>query len=402
MRLRTLELSLGLLLLLGPLGYALTLESEVVEVEVERIVEVERVEVVQVAAPAPAPVPVPVVEVEPSVPAPAPVEAPAPAPVEPTPDLEGRLQLAPVTAAGLVLSLEAERAWGTGRLREHAGPGEYRAAKRADVAELPAELLAHRGRTFDVYGSGGKLCTARLGELSVVAQHDGPSLFEVFHGSLDAVDYEDGEEHPADVFEREPHTPRQIHGAVWRSDDASRWLVAELVSDTPCEGGLWARDFELPPPRLLHVGPSPIVEQRLAAHEASTALADAKQEYATWLEEHPDDREGMSTWAEIEREHPATVEAWLDDAGTPRIVELSVGTSSDFGACGDDPVTEITAVDEVVGGAFAATDRATGFIAAFDADLDGHFELLYDGHVHSETPELSQEWSVYEEWYCPC
>jgi hypothetical protein len=263
-------------------------------------------------------------------------------------------------------------------------------------------MLAQRGRTFDVYGPNGKLCTARLGELSVIAQHDGPSLFEVFHGSLDAVEYEAGEEHPADVFERQEHTPKQIRGKVWRSADADRWLVAELVSDIPCEGALWARDAELPAPRLLHAGPSPIVEQRLAALEASATLAEAKQEYATWLDEHPEDREGMSTWAEIEREHPATVEAWLDETGTPRIVELELGTSSDFGECGDYPITEITAVDEVIDGAFVPTERSTGFRAAFDVDLDGRYELLYENYLHSETPELSLDWSIYEEWYCPC
>jgi len=390
MRLRTLELSVGLLLLLGPLGYALTLEPE--EVEVERVVEVERIEVVEVPAPAPAPAPDGQK-----------VETPEPISVEPTPapDLSGRLQFAAVSEAGLLLSSKARRVWGMGSLREHSGPGQFRAAMQANPAKLPEALLAHGARTFDVYGKDGKLCTARLGELSVLAQHDGPSLFEVFHGSIDGVEYEDGEEHPADVFERQTHTPKQIRSKVWASSDADRWLVAELVSDTPCEGALWARDAELPPPRLLHAGPSPIVEQRIAVHEASTALADAKAEYATWRDEHPEESKSMPTWAEIERDHPAKVTAWLDETGTPRLVELDFGYWPDLG-CGDNPTTGLTAIDEVIDGAFEPMSHSMGFGAVFDVDLDGRYELLYGTSLESETSALSLIWDIYEVPYCNC
>src|SRR5262245_5162022 len=105
MRLRTLELSVGLLLLLGPLGYALTLEPEVVEVEVERVVEVERpVEFgeVSVLVPGLDPIPVQKVEKVEEVEEVEKAEAPVPASVEPALEPEDRLQFAAVTEAGLV------------------------------------------------------------------------------------------------------------------------------------------------------------------------------------------------------------------------------------------------------------------------------------------------------------
>jgi hypothetical protein len=396
MRRQTLEISVGLLLLLGPLGYALTLEPRVIEVE--RIAVVEVPATIAEAAP-----------VEPVEPVEAPASEPTPVPVEPVPapDLEDRLSFAVVNEAGLVLTTTADLGWGTGRLREHGGPGQFRAAKQANVAELPEALLAHRGRTFDVYGASGKLCTARLGELSVLAQHDGPSLFEVFHGSMDAIEWgsDEGEEDPVQAFERQTHAPRQIRAAVWAAMEAdTAWLVAELVSDTSCEGALWARDAALPLPTVLHrtEGPSPIIEQRLAAHAASTTLAETKAAYAEWRNAVPEDsRQYEPEWADIERDHPASAKAWLDETGTPRLVELDFG-GYDQGGCGDYPVTEISSVDLVIDGVFEPTPHVIEPTAVFDMNLDGRYELLYEDSLTSETPELSQIWTVMEEFYCPC
>jgi hypothetical protein len=395
MRRRTIELGVGLGLLLGPLGYALTLEPEVVEVvhEVEVVVtppaSAEPVTVERVDAPTTEPAPV----------APAPV-APAPAP-----SLEGRLPFVFVNEAGLVLHTAADPAWGTGRLLAHAGPGEYRAAKRVDVAKLPDALWAQRGRTFDVYGASGKLCTARLGELSVLAQHNGPSLFEVFNGSMDTIEWGSEDEDPTAAFERQTHTRKQIRAKVWSSTtlgDDSVWLVAELVSDRSCEGGLWARDAELPPPAVLHraEGPLPITLQRIAAHAASDTLAAAKLAYEEWRNGFPADERPTLLWSTIEEEHPASATAWIDEGGTPRLVELDFGYTED--GCGDFPETRISSVDRVVDGEFEPTTHAIAPVAVFDVDLDGRYELLYDTSLASDTPALAEAWILFEEFYCPC
>lgn len=405
---RGIEFTVGLGLLLGPLGYALTLEPEVVEPEIVEPEIVEVVEIVEVAAPQQV-VATPGIAVDPTIPA---VQAPAvpttPAPiVEATPDDGDRLRFAFVNGAGLVLTTAAERAWGHGRLREHAGPGQFRAAKSADVAKLPAAHVAQRGRTFDVYGPDGEVCTARLGELAVLAQHDGPSLFDVFHGNREEQEWdpEQGED-PYEVFEREVHSDKEIRAKVWASlghEGNQPWLVAPLVSDTSCEGGLWARDAELPAPTLLHLAaaPTPITAQRLAAFETSTELADTKARYAEWERELTDDqREELRSWDEIAVDHPATVREWHDLAGAARIVELEFGEASE--GCGDYGNTSITALDLVTERGFEATSHSTGPLAVFDADLDGKFELLYDTTLVSETGALNGDTSRFEVFYCPC
>lgn len=397
---RGIEFTVGLGLVLGPLGYALTLEPEVVEV----------VEIVEVAAPQDA-VTTPAIAVEPAIPV---VQAPAvpttPAPIaEATPtDAVDRIRFAFVNDAGLVLTTEADRAWGQGRLREHAGPGQFRAAKVADVAKLPAAHVAQRGRSFDVYGVDGKVCTARLGELSVLAQHDGPSLFDVFHGSRDEQEWDPdgGEEDPYEAFEREVHSDKEIRAKVWAALDPEEnrpWLVAPLVSDTSCAGGLWARDAELPAPTLLHVAdaPTPITAQRIAAFETSAELADTQAQYAKWERELTEEqRESLPTWDTIAAALPATVREWHDQSGTARIVELEFGQAPE--GCGDYGSTSITAVDLVSAGGFERTSHSTGPLAVFDADLDGKFELLYGTSLVSETEALEGSTARFEVFYCPC
>lgn len=400
---RGIEFTVGLGLLLGPLAYALTLESEVVEPDVEVL------EIVEVAAPQQVVV-TPAIAVEPAIPVvQAPALPPTPAPnVEAAPADDDRIRFAFVNGAGLVLTTAADRAWGQGRLREHAGPGQFRAAKSADVAKLPAAHVAQRGRSFDVYGPDGKVCTARLGELSVLAQHDGPSLFDVFHGSREEREWdpEAGDEDPFEAFEREVHSDKEIRAKVWASldPDANRpWLVAPLVSDTSCAGGLWARDAELPAPTVLHVADAPtsITAQRLAAFESSAELADTKARYAEWEREISEDqRDSLATWDAVAAAHPASVREWHDQSSTPRLVELEFGEAPE--GCGDYGDTSITAVDLVTDGGFERTSHSTGPLAVFDADLDGQFELLYGTTLVSETEALRGDTSRFEVFYCPC
>lgn len=393
---RAAELVVGTGLLLGPLAYALTLEPEV-QTEVVVIQE--------------APTPALAERSEPVVPTVEPAPAPPPAPAIETATAEpplgsDRIDFALVNEAGLVLSTEADAAWGTGRLRRHSGPGHFRAAKRANGRTVPAELWAQRGRTFDLYGTEGKVCTARLGELDVLAQHDGPSEFYLFHPD-EMGDWE--------VFESDPPSKAEVRQRVWSlaehdepETSVTPWLVAEIISDEPCKGALWARDSELPPPALLHPSeePSPLTERRLAQHESSTELAETRASYEDFYR-HLDDeeREYYGTWERLSREHPATVRSWLDDEGQAHFLELHFGSYE--GSCGEGYYAEITALDAVEGEAIVPSGNTANPVMIFDADLDGRFEVLYlhegegsGGTLVSET--LDRWWSIDAVFSCPC
>ncbi len=391
MRRKTIELAVGLGLLLGPLAYALTLEPEVVEVT--RVVEIEHVSP-QVIAPVDV---VPVVE--------APVVEPPPIAAAPEPAPEDALSFALVTEAGLVLSSGAQATWGTGRLHAHAGPGEYRAAKRADARKVPEDLWAQRGRTFDLYDADGdRVCTARLGDLSVLAQHNGPGLWDVFYdeyGDAPDVDYEE--------FEEEKHTPRQIRRAVWsRVDAESMWLVAEVVSEDSCEGALWARDAQLPAPSVLHRSeePNEAATRRLTEFETSEELAQTRTDYRQWYAELSDEEKEYETeWSAIAEQFPAKALTWLDAEGEPRLVELSFGVASE--GCGEGYDTVIQSLAVVAGDSFEETETGTHPIAVFDADLDGQWEFIFNDGIygqpsllHGET--LATSWDIDETFYCPC
>ncbi|MCA9654601.1 MAG: hypothetical protein H6712_09905 [Myxococcales bacterium] len=390
---RTAELVVGMGLLLGPLAYALTLEPQT--------------EVVVVQEPAPAAVEleavpvVPVVETTVEVP-PAPVVEPA---VEPEP-ADDRIAFAFVNEAGLVLSTEAPTTWGTGRLHSDAGPGSYCASKRADARKVPEAMWVQRGRTFDLYGAEGKLCTARLGELSVLAQHDGPSLYQLFHPD---------EEADWDEFEANLPSEAKIRKRVWSltADDEreheteAAWLVAEIVGDDSCEGALWARDSSLPAPALLHPSdePSPLTARRIAEHEASEELAETRTQYLEFLAEIDEpSRQQYGSWEKLVADHPATVTSWLDADGQARFVELQFGYSDAI--CGDGHYSFIGSFDRVEDGAFEPTDWEIEPVAIFDADLDGELERLYfSDHDNSATlrsETLGDTWTITQVWSCPC
>jgi len=379
------EYAVGLGLLLGPLAYALTLSPEVVEV----------VEVVEATPELPQANELRPIEVE-FVRPPEPIEAQP----EAEPAADDRIEFAFVNSAGIVLSTEAETSWGKGRLRAHAGPGEFRAAKRAEGAEIPASHYAQRGRTFDLYGDSGLLCTVRLGELFVLAQHNGPSVYDLFEGEDGSYDWDEDK-----TFSR-----GEIRRKVWSQEYDSPWLVADVLGDPACEGALWARDHTLPPPQILHHSErsSPTTERRLAVHEASAVLAETHENYDAWYEGIDDEsREYVEPWSEIAFANAATVEAWLDAQGTPRLVELNFGDAVGEW-CGEGFDTRITSLDEVVGEGFEPTERAIDAITIFDADLDGHFELLYESDdgvpfmIASDTPHLAMQWYLEEGFTCPC
>jgi hypothetical protein len=372
---RALELAMGLGLLLGPLVYALTLD------------------------PAPAPEcaaviteSAPIVAPNCEQPEPITVEI-APEPVEVVVAREPMAARAPflfVTDAGLLLSTEAEHAWGEGRLFVPPGEASFRAAKRANPSTIPAELWSMRGRTFNLYGRDGQVCSARLGELRVVAQYGGWSLGGVL-----------GEE----WREQDPEgaSKREILDGLWRRDDL--WLVAEIESPDSCEGALWARDAELPPPMILRSSSAPnrASEARLAAFARSEEFAETARTFQDYYATLPeDDRAWAPTWESTLAEHGAEVQSWLDAQGQPQVIRLDFGRESE--GCGDPFESKITALEYVRGDEFVAVPFSTSPHAVFDADFDGQLEFLHSSpsYYGLASATLKASTSIEEDWYCPC
>lgn len=385
---QVIELAVGTGLLLGPLVYALSLDAAPAAECTAELAE-------------PAPVTVVETVVVEHCEQPVPVEVEVEVPPEPEPEPEVELPLADlakflfVTDAGIVLSSEAERSWGTGRLFEPAGKVSFRAAKRANSTKVPAELWSMRGRSFDLYGADGKVCTARLGELRVVAQYAGWSLGGVL-----------GDE----WYEEDPEgaSKTEIRKGLWQRDDL--WLVAQIASDEPCKGALWARDAELPPPTVLRrsSASNPTVEARRVAFEKSEELAEAERsyraEYAELAEHDPESLEYYSSWDTIVAQRGVELWSWLDAEGRPQLVGLEFG--EEMGGCGS-LSSQLTALDFVRDEAFVPVEHGYAPAAIFDADGDGQLELLYDNEIGdvsywlvSET--LEQAVAVEEDWYCPC
>lgn len=382
---RWIEAVVGTGLVLGPLAYALTLQPEVVETV--ELVEVERQAAPQV---------IPEVTVIPVAAEPAIAVAPEePTEVEPS----DRIEFAFVNEAGIVLSTDADVAWGKGRLRGNAGPGQYRAAKKADGATVPASLWAQRGRTFDLYGADGKVCTARLGDISVLAQHNGPDLYDLFDNNSSVLDYEE--------FENRTISRKEIRAEVWSiAQEGGSWLVAEVISDDACTGALWARDSSLPAPTVLRLSdnPSPETERRLALHEASAELADTQAEYEKWYADvAPEDRDYHDSWSTIVSRSPATVQGWVDADGVVRMVELRFGEEGEF--CGDGFDTRISALEHVTAEGFEDTAQSVEAEAVFDADGDGRYEFLYfgfDSGANLDSETLGDGWEIDQAFMCPC
>lgn len=376
------ELMVGLGLLLGPLAYALTLEpapapecaAAVDQVDEPAVV----IEAECVAEPTPAAI---VVEIVPEV-------GPEPVVIKAAPEPMARAEILLVTDAGVVLSNEAKHAWGEGRLFEPKGEVSYRTAKRANPDAIPSDLWSLRARTFDLYGPDGRVCTARLGELRVVAQYDGWSLGGVL-----------GE----DWFDRGPEgaSNKQIREGLWQREDL--WLVADIESPDSCEGALWARDAELPPPSILRRSeiPNRASEARLAMFLASEEYATMEADYRTQLAAYDDEgREYYPTWETIVAEHGAKTWSWIDAHARPQLVGLEFGRQGE--GCGD-PQSWATALDYVRGEEFVPILFHSPD-AVFDADLDGQYELLHvgDGQRWISSATLDVHAYVEEDSYCPC
>jgi hypothetical protein len=387
MRRRHVELAVGLGLMLGPLVYALSLEPTAAsecaaEIEIAEPAEPASTDACEQLEPITIEVAPEPTELEPVVVEPAP---------EPTPEPSFELaRFLFVTDAGVVLSTEAKREWGKGKLFVPKGKVSYRAAKRANPITIPAALWSMRGRTFDMYGADGKLCSARLGELRVVGQYDGWSL-----GGVLGQDWYDEDPESASKAE--------ILAGLWQRDDL--WLVADFESADSCKGALWARDAELPPPMILRrsTDPTPASEARLAAFLRSEELAETERSYrAEYAELDAETREYYPNWDEMVAEHGANVWSWIDVDRRAHVVGLEFGREPD--GCGEPLWSRHTALDLVRGDELVPTSYGHSPTAIFDADLDGELEFLYVnyGGRWLESPTLETRAVVEEDWMCPC
>lgn len=392
---RALEYAVGSALLLGPFAYALTLPRPGLSVPVNVIAADGAEAGCTIAAD------------------PGPTSAPEPEPeiividmCEPEPDAAVPLSELPphtgeflfVHGPNLVLSAEAEPDWGIGALFEPPGRADFRAGKRAWERTLPELYPAMATRSYDLYGSEGKLCSATVGELRVVAQYEGPTLQEVVGWDV----YEE-----LDDWDELPASTREIRRALW--DTQPLWLVGELVTEGDCEGALWARDSELPAPAVLRRS-----EQRnwfgdrlIAEFEGSEARAELEAEHRGYLAELGEDElDWYPSWESIVEDAPAEVHSWLDARGEPRVLELEFGYSESCGGP-DARYTKVHAVDEK--GRVRPAERRYGADAIFDADLDGEFEYLYrdydqrwSAEVASASEHLQGELEIAMDSYCPC
>lgn len=386
-----LELAVGIGLLLGPLAYALTLTSEMVHecspLEASAVDPRMSIEIVEPA------------ELEPVERREQPEPVAVPIEIEPTPetevDLESeRMPFMFVTDVGVVLSTEAKSSWATGRLFEPRGTATHRAAKRADASAIPAEFWAQRGREFDVYGADGKVCTARLGELRVVAQYEG-------YGVAGILGNEWHDRDPAEA------STAEIREGLWKR--GALWLVASLESDERCKGALWIRDAALPAPTILRRSsePTPASEARIRAFEASEELAETERSYrntyAEFFADDPSFSQYTPNWATLVANQGVTAWSWLDPNQEVQLVGYDFGPEP--ADCGDPFDAKLTGLDQVHGEEFIELLHGSDPVAIFDADLDAKYEFFYrydDGSRTLVSDTLRAFTSIERDWYCPC
>jgi hypothetical protein len=376
---RELEFTVGAAFLLGPMIYALTLPTTGIE---------------HCEAPLPTAATVAAPECPPTE-----VEA-EPTPVIVTPAEPSFAPRPFMFVAGdtVILHADAPAEWGRGELFEPLGEASYRAARAADLDRLPGDLATRVGRSIDLYGASGKLCTVAIERLTVVAQYDGWEANEVFGPEQE---YDDAGV-PTGI------SPEAVREALWATQ--SRWLIGELAHDSNCSGASWARDTDLLAPTILTESErsNPTLRARVRAFRRSPELAALEAEYRTFhaaLE--GDSIEWFPSWEVLAVENPARGSAWVDADGETRVVELRFG-ADDMGGCGDFDA-RLQALEVRREGEFEATTASVDPIAVFDADLDGQFELLYDvsdegwgRRLDSATESLAETVFVAADWVCPC
>jgi len=226
----------------------------------------------------------------------------------------------------VILSQAAATSWGRGPLRGRAGPPSrdlhtYMYAEQdADLAAIPEEFRGADGSIVDVYGDHGKICEARLGALTVVAEFDGMPFFSE-HGFVPhddgTLDHEQGEALRASIFKRE-----------------DRWLTAQINLPAACEGAVFARSASLPAP-LMWASEVGVTSKKRREDFLSAAEARLRDEYERYLDTQAvraPDLGGPPDWDTFARSSYQR-RVYRGGAGLKRVLFQSVGEAPQ--SCGD-------------------------------------------------------------------
>lgn len=288
----------------------------------------------------------------------------------------GELEFALMSGGRLVLQTEVPAAWGKGEIRAKAARADWAsegwaeeylyAEKDVDPDRLAPHLRELEGTAVDLYGPGGKVCTARLGALAVVAEVNGDAYGYYEDGDLD----EEGKATTAGG--------RKIRRRVWRN--AERWLMADLEAGEDCAGALFGRSSALPAPSLL-TPRRQSVAQRVKADFLAGASDALESRYRTFRESEVEAEEAASwpAWPQFVRD---TYErrVYVDGAGEARAVYQLVGdVESTCGWGFGDYYSRIDAKDPGTAGLSESSLMAPPSLMV-DIDGDGRFELLTGGY----------------------
>jgi hypothetical protein len=281
-------------------------------------------------------------------------------------DLDAFRRFAFVADGEVIVSLQADDAWGTGAPRLEKGGSDHllqRTRRAVDSNRLPPGVSTLRGLPVRLLDARGVRCEATLGDLSLRGE-----VFTQLQGlGADAAN---------EAWAESPH-----------------YLVARVVGDRKaCAGATWARAAALPQPAIATAGPpSPEAKSRaLAAFKALPASRSIQGAFEHWYAgEHPKSHRPPPSWFEGSARQ-LTVRVFRPASG-PAL--LSVSARIGEGDCSDG----------VFGGAWGLweiDDREPGHprlvlrnepdpeltlrpTAAADVDGDGTPELLFDNSADS-------------------
>jgi hypothetical protein len=265
----------------------------------------------------------------------------------------------------LVLSTEVEPTWQRGDLRV---VDEGRVGAEVDIEALPQMLSARQDRSVVLYGSRGVLGFGEVGAPELIAQLDGDLPMLLPDAAADAY-YE--------ALESGDEPPTLPPNVIW---DGGRQLLIAPIETSVSDAVVWARDAELPSPRVLvpttdHEDdvPSLGTAQRLLEHSEARQLAQRlrrdQPESAPPLQE----RVELMTWRD-DTGAVAAQTAWLD--------------GPEFGHCGLEsaPVwsgVEITQDGSVRPLPWLSQERVVGPAVIADLDLDGRLDIVMPPDFHA-------------------
>lgn len=274
----------------------------------------------------------------------------------------------------VILNQAAAASWGRGPVRGRAGPPSkdlhaYMYAEQdADLSAIPEEFRGADGSIVDVYGDHGKICEARLGALTIVAEFDGMPFFSE-HGFVPhddgTLDHEQGEALRASVFERE-----------------DRWLTAQLELPASCDGAVFARSASLPAP-LMWTSEVGVTSKKRREDLLSAADARLRDEYERYLDTQTVPAPGLDgppDWDTFARSSYQR-RVYRGGAGLKRVLFQSVGEVPQ--SCGDGFGESHSKTTLLRAGGLEPLPTmdwlTTPPVAFLDVDRDGRLEtLIYD------------------------